>query len=156
MSRSLAQANNDHCDFAEDRPTSNRRFWHNKGWTSLADKRRRPSASNAIKGEFVRLHQSYIHRRKDAVRQRIRGVIRECCNEHPMISCERGIFGGIPHIREMRLSVGDVLAQIYALENIDAVVGYYNQDISKEQIKEAVAYAQDFLEKACDPYQADD
>jgi uncharacterized protein (DUF433 family) len=154
MSGNLAQANNDYCDDSEDDSRSNRRFWHQ--WTPVTHKRRRPSASSVIKGEFVRLHQSYIHRREDAFRQRIRCVTRECCSQHPMISCDRGIFGGIPHIREMRLSVGDVLAQIYTLESIDAVVDYYDQEISKEQVKEAIAYAQDFLETACDPYQADD
>lgn len=68
--------------------------------------------------------------------------------EHPEISVYKGIFGGIPHIKDVRLSVGDILAQLYVLESIDAVVEYYSHDITKEQVKKAIAYAQDFLEMA--------
>jgi len=81
--------------------------------------------------------------------------MKDCARAHPMISTDEGIFGGIPHLREMRLSVGDILAQIYALGSITAVVNYYAPYISEEQVKEAVAYAQDFLETTCDPHQAD-
>jgi uncharacterized protein (DUF433 family) len=70
------------------------------------------------------------------------------CKEHPGISTYRGIFGGIPHIRGVRLSVADVLSHLYVLGSIDALLERYGQDVSEAQIKEAIAYAQDFLEAA--------
>lgn len=85
-----------------------------------------------------------------------RWLIQLCAQEHPAISIEKGIFGGIPHLREIRLAVGDILAQLYVLGSIQAVVEYYAPDISEEQIKEAIAFAQDFLEMACDPHQTYD
>ena len=85
-----------------------------------------------------------------------RWLIQLCAQEHPGISIDRGIFGGIPHLREIRLAVGVILAQLYVLGSVQAVVEYYAPDISEEQIKEAIAFAQDFLEMACDPHQTHD
>jgi uncharacterized protein (DUF433 family) len=87
--------------------------------------------------------------------QSIKSLLKQCCSEHPTISIDKGIFGGVPHIKEMRLSVGDVLAQLYMLGSIQAVVDSYAPDLSEEQVKEAIAYAQDFLEAACEPHQVD-
>src|SRR5215210_115869 len=47
--------------------------------------------------------------------QELRALMEQCALEHPLISVNKGIFGGVPHIKEMRLSVGDVLAQLYML-----------------------------------------
>jgi uncharacterized protein (DUF433 family) len=73
------------------------------------------------------------------------------CAEHPNISTDAAIFGGMPHIKDVRLSVGDILAQLYTYGSIQEILNIYSPDITEEQIKEAIAYAQDFLETACDP-----
>lgn len=72
-------------------------------------------------------------------------------NKHPEISVYQGIFGGIPHIRGVRLTVGDILGHLYVLGSIAAILERYGNDVSEEQIKEAIAYAQDFLEEALHP-----
>lgn len=78
---------------------------------------------------------------------------------HPAISTDESIFGGIPHIKGVRLSVGDILAKLYIYGNIQEILETYSPHVSEEQVKEAIAYAQDFLEMACDPdqtFEADD
>jgi uncharacterized protein (DUF433 family) len=75
-------------------------------------------------------------------------LAKSLCEEHPAISVNREIFGGIPHLRGLRLSVGDVLAQIYVTGSIEGVKKIYAPDVSEDQIKEAIAYAQDFVESA--------
>jgi uncharacterized protein (DUF433 family) len=73
------------------------------------------------------------------------------CKEHPQISMHPGIFGGVPHIKGVRLSVADVLSHLYVLGSVSAVLERYAPDVSEEQIKEAIAYAKDFLEEAVHP-----
>jgi uncharacterized protein (DUF433 family) len=80
--------------------------------------------------------------------EHIRAVAERLCQEHPAISTYEGIFGGIPHLKGLRLSVADILEQLYLTGSIDAVHNIYSPDVSEDQIKEAIAYAQDFLESA--------
>jgi uncharacterized protein (DUF433 family) len=75
-------------------------------------------------------------------------IANQCCLEHPMVSLENTIFGGMPHIRGVRVSVSDILIQVYLLGSLHAVVEYYSSEISIDQVRDAVAYAQDFLETA--------
>lgn len=70
------------------------------------------------------------------------------CEQHPTISTYPGIFGGVPHLNGLRLSVADILGQLYLTGSIEAVHKIYSPDVSEDQIKEAIAYAQDFLESA--------
>lgn len=86
-----------------------------------------------------------------SAKEHFRALAKRLCEEHPNICTDKGIFGGVPHIKNVRLAVTDVLAQLYMLGSIDAVVNYYSSDINEAQIKEAVAYAHDFMEMACDP-----
>ena len=97
-------------------------------------------------GEEVKTHK--IISGDDAVGEKLKILATKLTAEHPGISVYQGIFGGAPHIKNVRLSVGDILAQLYVLESIDAVLEYYSHDVTKEQVKEAIAYAQDFLEMA--------
>ena len=90
------------------------------------------------------------------VKKDFRSLAEELCEEHRGISTYQGIFGGVPHLKNVRLSVTDVLSQLYVLGSIEAVVAYYAPDISAEQVKEAIAYAHDFMERACEPSQAHD
>lgn len=79
-----------------------------------------------------------------------RALASRLTEEHPSISTDPGIFGGMPHIRNVRLSVGDILSKLYVYGSIQAILDDYSPDVNEDQIKEAIAYAQDFLEAACD------
>jgi len=81
-------------------------------------------------------------------KEHIRALSIRLCEEHPAISTYEGIFGGIPHLNGLRISVADILEQIYLTGSIAAVQKIYSPDLSEDQIKEAIAYAQDFLESA--------
>ena len=50
--------------------------------------------------------------------QAFRALAAKLTEIHPAISVEENIFGGIPHIAGVRLSVGDVLAKPYVYGNI--------------------------------------
>lgn len=74
--------------------------------------------------------------------------------ESPNISLNENILGGIPHIEGTRLSVGQVLGRLYMLGSVSEVVKYYSElNLSEDQVKEAISFAQDFVELAGDPYQ---
>lgn len=85
------------------------------------------------------------------IKGQFRALADKLCEEHPAISTDKSIFGGMPHIKNVRLSVGDILAKLYVYGSVQAILDIYAPDIDEEQIKEAIAYAQDFLEIACDP-----
>jgi len=78
----------------------------------------------------------------------IRALSQRLCEAHPTISTYEGIFGGVPHLNGLRISVADILEQLYLTGSIAAVQKLYSPDVSEDQIKEAIAYAQDFLESA--------
>lgn len=85
-----------------------------------------------------------------------RPFLHECLAEHPLIAMTPSVLGGIPRIASARLSVGQVLGRLWALGSIQCVSDYYDQEISVDEIREAIAFAQDFLEIACDPFEAID
>jgi uncharacterized protein (DUF433 family) len=87
---------------------------------------------------------------EQSLTDKLRALASKLCQAHPGISTDAGIFGGVPHIKNVRLSVGDILAKLYVYGDIQKVQEIYS-DVSAKQIKEAIAYAQDFLEAACDP-----
>ena len=76
---------------------------------------------------------------------------------NPGISLDEHILGGIPHIDGTRLGVGQVLGRLYDLGSVENVTAYYAElNLTEEQVKEAIGFAQDFVELAGDPYQAYD
>lgn len=79
-----------------------------------------------------------------------RAVARKLCEGHPAISTDAEVLGGTPHLKNTRLSVGSVLAKLYLYGTVQAVLDIYEPHLSEEQVKAAIAYAQDFLEIACD------
>jgi uncharacterized protein (DUF433 family) len=83
-------------------------------------------------------------------------LMEACCRNRPSISLNPHVLGGVPHIRGTRLSVGQLVGRVRALGSIESVVEYYKESISESQIKEALAYVQEFIERACDPYQTFD
>jgi uncharacterized protein (DUF433 family) len=83
-------------------------------------------------------------------------LLAKCCVGCPGISVNPRVLGGIPHIEGTRLSVGQVLGRLRHLGSVEAVVEYYAPHISEDQVKQALSYAQNFLELVGDPYQAYD
>lgn len=81
----------------------------------------------------------------------IRALMIQCRADYPLISTGHEVLGGIPHLKNTRISVGQLLGRIYVLESIQGVVDYYQGKLSSDQVKEALAYAQDFIETACEP-----
>lgn len=97
----------------------------------------------------------YLNLHMPEVAPNIRKIMEQCCAEHSGISIEPEVLGGIPHLEGTRLSVGQIVGRVRALGSIKAVADYYSPDITEKQVKEAMSYAQDFIERACDPYQVD-
>jgi uncharacterized protein (DUF433 family) len=85
------------------------------------------------------------------LQEHVRALSERLCEEHPAISTYKGIFGGIPHLKGLRIAVADILEQLYLTGSICAVQKIYSPDVSEEQIKEALAYAQDFVETVLCP-----
>lgn len=81
-------------------------------------------------------------------------VLEMCRRANPGISLDDHILGGIPHIDGTRLGVGQVLGRLYDLGSIENVAAYYAElNLTEDQVKEAIGFAQDFVELAGDPYQ---
>jgi uncharacterized protein (DUF433 family) len=86
---------------------------------------------------------------RDSIRERFRQLAAKVCSEHPLISVDKEVLSGTPHIKGTRLSVRTILAKLYLYGSVQAVVDIYEPHLSEEQVKEAIAYAQDLLELAC-------
>ncbi len=84
----------------------------------------------------------------------IRALSRRLCEVHPDISVDPSIFAGNPHIKGIRLTVANILAKLYIYGSIEAVSKIYQSKVTEDQIKEAIAYAQDFLEAAVHSHEA--
>ena len=86
-----------------------------------------------------------------------RWMFERCRHDHPSISLNEQVLGGIPHVEGTRLSVGQLLGRLYVLGSILEVAEYYSElNLSEDQVKQAVGFAQDFVELAGDPYQSHD
>jgi uncharacterized protein (DUF433 family) len=88
---------------------------------------------------------------QQAVKEKFKALAQKLCAQHPEISTNPKVLGGRPHIKNTRLSVGTILAKFYLHGTIKAVLDIYEPYLNEEQAKAALAYAQDFLEIACDP-----
>jgi uncharacterized protein (DUF433 family) len=86
-------------------------------------------------------------------RRVLRNIADRLCAEHTSINMDAEVLGGTPHIKGTRLSVGKVLSKLYLHGSIQAVVNIHKPHISEEQVKEAIAYAQDFMEMAGDSHE---
>lgn len=78
----------------------------------------------------------------------MKDILDKCLEAHPRVAAYDGIFGGAPHIRGRRFTVANVLARVHTLGSVAAVAAAY--DLSEEDLKEALAFAQDFIEEAFD------
>jgi uncharacterized protein (DUF433 family) len=81
----------------------------------------------------------------------IQPLIAQCAMSYEAIATDSNLLGGIPRIAGTRLSVGQVLGRLYVHGSIEQVVAYYGGQVTTAQIKEAIAYAQDFIEAVCEP-----
>lgn len=84
-------------------------------------------------------------------REHVRSLLLRCASEAPRVEMNPHIQGGIPCIRGTRLSVGQVLGRLHVLGSIPAITDYYEGDISEDDVKDAIAFAREFLETASDP-----
>lgn len=99
-------------------------------------------------GPSIEIAGVFSSRASQTAAQYIRALSESLCEEHPVISTYEGIFGGIPHLKGLRIAVADIIEQLYLTGSISGVQRVYSPDVSEEQIKEAIAYAQDFIERA--------
>jgi uncharacterized protein (DUF433 family) len=86
----------------------------------------------------------------DSAREHFRLVAKRVLEQHPNITFDEKIKD-IPTLKGNRISVGQILGRLYVLNSVDAVVEFYHSTVSREQVKDAIAFAQDFLEAACEP-----
>lgn len=86
-----------------------------------------------------------------SLNKQIRVLAERLCAEHPSISLDTEVLNGTPHIKGTRLSVRTILGKLYLHGSVQAIVDIYEPHLSEEQVKEAIAYAQDFMEIARDP-----
>ena len=82
--------------------------------------------------------------------EQLRALVNSLCAEHPSICTDPEVLSGTPHIKGTRLSVRTVLGKLYLYGSIQSILEIYEY-LSEEQVKDAIAYAQAFLEIACDP-----
>lgn len=85
-----------------------------------------------------------------------RWLINACLEEHPMITRNEDIHGGIPIVIGSRIAVDYILDRLVVHGGIRQVAKLFEGQISEEQVREAVAFARDFMEKACDQSEAND
>lgn len=82
------------------------------------------------------------------VKKQLRALANNLCANHPLIGTDAEVLGGAPHIKGTRLAVRTILAKLHVYGSIQAIVKIYEPHLSEEQVKEALAYAQDFMEIA--------
>jgi uncharacterized protein (DUF433 family) len=89
-----------------------------------------------------------------SVKQELRALADKLCERYPGISTDQDILSGAPHIKNVRLSVGNILAKLYLYGNIQDIVKIYEPHVTEDHVKQAIAYAQDFLETAYHAHEA--
>lgn len=85
------------------------------------------------------------------IKESPRVLAERLCAKHPAISTDPEILGGTPHIKGTRLSVRTIMGKLHLYGNVQTILDIYEPHLSEEQVKEAIAYAQDFLEIGCVP-----
>lgn len=87
--------------------------------------------------------------KQKSIKEQLRPLIERLCAKHPSISIDSEVLGGTPHIKGTRLSVRTILGKLHLYGNVQTVLDIYEPHLSEEQVKAAIAYAQDFLEMGC-------
>ncbi|HND19186.1 MAG TPA: DUF433 domain-containing protein, partial [Acidobacteriota bacterium] len=57
-------------------------------------------------------------------------ILQKLCEQYPGISVDKEIFGGVPHLKRVRLTVAQILSQLYVRGSIEAIVSYYSGEVS--------------------------
>ena len=73
-----------------------------------------------------------------------------CARGNPLIA----MVGGVPRVTGGQVTVSEVLARLYVHGSVRAAVKYYD-DLTEEQVKEAISYAHRFFELAYPPARDD-
>src|SRR4249920_3580809 len=67
-----------------------------------------------------------------------RWMFERCRQDSPSVSLDPLVLGGIPHLEDTRLSVGQIRGRLYVLGMIYEVAKYYNElNLSEDQVKQA-------------------
>jgi uncharacterized protein (DUF433 family) len=80
-------------------------------------------------------------------------VYQRCAEADTRIVTNEKLLNGVPHIAGTKITVIEILARLYVLGNVKALVKYYC-DVTEEQVKDAIFYAHRFMEIACDSNQS--
>ena len=78
----------------------------------------------------------------------IESLYQDCVFGHPNISTNSALLCGVPHINGTTIPISEILYRIYVHATLQEVVKYYD-DITEDQVKDALAYAARFIELAC-------
>lgn len=106
--------------------------------------------------ETLKTIPSKLLEEQKSIPERFRAIAENLCEKYQGISIDSNVLGGMPHLKGLRISVPHILTHLHHLGSVDAIVAEFKQRISKEQVKEAIAYSHDFMEIACDPFEDDD
>ena len=85
-----------------------------------------------------------------------RWLVNTCLEEHPMITRNVDIHGGIPTIVGSRIGIDYILDRLVVHGSVRKVANLFEGQIDEEQVREAIAFARDFMEKACDQFEVND
>jgi uncharacterized protein (DUF433 family) len=103
----------------------------------------------------IKARKLAVYKAQKNTEQKIQGLIDQCCAEHPDIGNDPNIRGGLPHIRGSRITVQYILDRLSVHGTVKGVVKILPH-ITEAQIKDAIAYARDFMEKACGQLEVND
>ena len=68
------------------------------------------------------------------------------CQKYQSIIVDPAILNGVPHLRNHRLTVAQVLARLSVFGSIQSLIEFYSANITKQQIEDALNFAHDFLQ----------
>lgn len=85
----------------------------------------------------------------------IQAVIQKCCIKHEGIEFDKNVLGGLPVIKGTRIDVGFLLNRLSLYGNINDVIEQSVPHLTEQQIREAIAFASDFVEMICAESESD-
>lgn len=115
---------------------------HREGLENLWRARDRDVVNNPDTPVYFRLRSN---KDFETFQECIRKITEMLCERYPDVVTTDGILGGMPRLNGTRLAVTDVLSEIVMQEGIDGVIEIFGEDVSHDQIKDAIRYARDFL-----------
>jgi len=95
-------------------------------------------------------------KRKAQFQQKLLAMLIECCALHPKIEVDQEIQGGAPCIENSRVTVDFVLDRLSVHGSVRAVMKRSLPQLAEDQVRDAIAFARDFLEIACAQIETND